>query len=128
MNGRIAIVAALLVLAAHLVGNPHYGFYRDELYFIVCGWRPDFGYVDQPPLVPLLAALSQILGPSLFALRAVPAFLAAGAVYVTCLLAEELGGGAFAIGLAALVAATTPILEAFGTKLSTDAVGLFLWP
>ena len=22
----------------HLAGNPHYGFFRDELYFIICGF------------------------------------------------------------------------------------------
>jgi hypothetical protein len=52
----LAAIAFLL----HLAGNPHYGFFRDELYFIVCGRHPAFGYVDQPPLVPLLAALSQL--------------------------------------------------------------------
>ena len=125
---RLPLVAALLTFAIHLVANPHYGFFRDELYFIVCGFRPDWGYVDQPPLVPLLSAVTQIFGTSLFLLRALAALFAAGCVYATCLLVVELGGGEFAAIVAALLAALLPILNAFGTKMSTDTPGLVLWP
>jgi Dolichyl-phosphate-mannose-protein mannosyltransferase len=124
----IAAVAAFATLIVHLLGNPHYGFFRDELYFIICGFRPAWGYVDQPPLVPLLAAGTQLFGHSLFLLRAVPALFAAASVYTTCLLAVELGGGAFAEIFAAIVAALTPVLMSFGSKLTTDVVGLVCWP
>src|ERR1700720_3996440 len=92
----IPIVAAVAVFLIHLFGNPHYGFFRDELYFIICGFHPQFGYVDQPPIVPLLSAMTQLFGHSLMLLRAVPALFAAAGVYTTCLLVEEFGGGAFA--------------------------------
>lgn len=124
----IAGSAALATLAVHLVANPHYGFFRDELYFVICGFRPAWGYVDQPPVVPLLAATSQLLGHSLFLLRAVPAFFAAASVYTTCLLVAELGGWTFAECFAALVAVVTPVLMHFGTTITTDIVGLWLWP
>jgi hypothetical protein len=111
-----------------VAGNPHYGFFRDELYFIVCGRHPQWGYVDLPPVAALLAAASQMFGHSLLLLRAVPAFFAAAGVYVTCRLAVELGGGAFAEVLAALVVFFTPVLMNFGMKVSPDMVGLWLWP
>jgi hypothetical protein len=120
--------AALATLVVHLIANPHYGFFRDELYFVICGFRPALGYVDQPPIVPLLAAGSQLFGHSLFLLRALPAFFAAACVYTTCLLAVELGGGIFAEFFAALVAAVTPVLMHVGTTITTDVVGLWLWP
>lgn len=78
--------------------------------------------------MPLLAAASQLFGHSLFLLRAVPALFAAACVYTTCLLAIEFGGGAFAELFAALVAAITPVLMRFGTTITTDMVGLWLWP
>jgi 4-amino-4-deoxy-L-arabinose transferase-like glycosyltransferase len=125
---RIPILAAVATFALHAIGNPHYGFFRDELYFIVCGQHPQWGYVDQPPVAPLLAAGSQMFGHSLVLLRMVPAFFAAAGVYVTCLLTIELGGGAFGQILAALVAFFTPVLMNFGMKVSPDMVGLWLWP
>jgi 4-amino-4-deoxy-L-arabinose transferase-like glycosyltransferase len=125
---RIPLIAAALVFIVHLVGNPHYGFFRDELYFIMCGFHPQFGYVDQPPLVPLLAAATQLFGHSLVLLRAVPAFFAGAGVYATCLLVEELGGGAFAQVLASLVVFFANVLMSFGMKVSADEVGLWTWP
>jgi hypothetical protein len=127
-GGMVPILAGLVAVLLHLAGNPHYGFFRDELYFIACGRHPALGYVDQPPLVPLLAALSQASGPSLFALRALPALFSGASIYVTCLLARELGGGGFAQVLAAITAFLSPVLTSFGMKVSTDTPGLFLWP
>jgi 4-amino-4-deoxy-L-arabinose transferase-like glycosyltransferase len=120
--------AAALTFIFHLVANPHYGFFRDELYFIICGFHPQWGYVDQPPLTPLLAAASQVFGHSLFLLRAVPAAFAGASVYVACLFALELGGGVFAMSLAALCTALCPVLAAFAQKAGPDMVGLLLWP
>ncbi len=129
MNARrIPLAAALVTLAVHAIGNPHYGFFRDELYFIICGFHPAWGYVDQPPVVPLLAAGSQLFGHSLFLLRLVPALFAAAGVYVTCLLAVELGGGAFAQLIAALAFLFAGVLMSFGMKVGPDEVGLWLWP
>jgi len=120
--------AALTTFVIHALGNPHYGFFRDELYFIMCGRHPDWGYVDQPPIIPLLGAASQAFGISLFALRLVPAIFAAGSVYVACTLAQELGGALFAQLIAAIAACFAPVLLTFGTQLSPDGIGMWLWP
>ena len=124
----VPLIAALVALALHLAGNPHYGFFRDELYFIICGRYPDFGYVDQPPLAPLLAAFSQSFGISLFALRAIPAIFAAVATYASCICAIEFGGGVFAMIVAALVTIVAPEMMAFGARLSPDTIEMAIWP
>ncbi len=127
-RASIPLIAGVLTFLFHLVANPHYGFFRDELYFIICGFHPQWGYVDQPPVTPLLAAASQVFGHSLFLLRAIPAAFAGASVYVLCLLVLEFGGGAFAMVLAALCGALCPVLAAFGEKVGPDMVGLWLWP
>jgi len=127
-HNRLTIALATLTFLAHVAGNPHYGFFRDELYFIVCGRHPAFGYVDQPPLIPLLAAASQFFGTSLLAVRTVPAALAAATVYSVCLLVRDMGGGRFAALVAALSTALAPVLLAFGTMLGPDSIQMWLWP
>lgn len=122
------MIAGLAAFVFHLVANPHYGFFRDELYFIICGFHPQWGYVDQPPITPLLAAGSQLFGRSLFLLRAVAAIFGGASVYVICLLVIEFGGGKFALVLAAIAGTLCPVLAAFAEKVGPDMVGLWLWP
>ncbi|HEX8794559.1 MAG TPA: glycosyltransferase family 39 protein [Polyangiaceae bacterium] len=73
-----------VVFLAHVLASMlgPYGFFRDELYFIDCGRHPSFGYVDQPPLIPMLAAASMLFGRTLLVLRALPALAHAGTVIV----------------------------------------------
>ena len=93
--------AAKLLL--HLATASRYGYFGDELYFLACGEHLDWGYVDQPPLVGLVAwVVRHTLGTSLLAIRSVSALAGAALVLLTGLLARELGGGRFAMGLSAL--------------------------
>jgi hypothetical protein len=76
----------------------------------------------------LLAAASQVFGPSLVLLRAVPALFAGAGIYVTCLIVLEFGGAAYAQILSAIVVFFLPVLTDFGMKVSPDMVGLWSWP
>ena len=103
----------------HLVANAHYDVFRDELYFIVCGLHPAFGYVDQPPLIPLIAAASyKLFGTALTPLRLVPALATATTVALTADLARRLGGGRFAQTLAGLCVLLAPALS--GRRRAAD--------
>jgi hypothetical protein len=114
-------------LALHLVGNAHYGFFRDELYFIICGRHPALGYVDQPPLVPWIAAATQLFGASLFAIRFVPALSAGVLTFVSVLLARELGGNRYAQVLTAVCVTLSCVLLLQGVLLTTDVFQPLVW-
>ncbi len=45
-------------LLLHLPVLGRFGYHHDELYFLACGRRLAFGYVDHAPLVPWIARLS----------------------------------------------------------------------
>src|ERR1700752_1104238 len=74
---------ALVIGLVHLALAGRYDIFRNELYFIVCGRHPDFGYVDQPPLVPLLAAATQMFGENIWLLRLPGVIAAAGLILIT---------------------------------------------
>jgi len=99
----VVLVIAVAKLLLHLATASRYGYFGDELYFMACGEHLDWGYVDQPPLVGLVAWLVRhTLGTSLLAMRLPSALAGAALVLLTGLLAREMGGGRFAMGLSAL--------------------------
>lgn len=122
-----ALLGAGLMLF-HLVASRQYGFHGDELYFIVCGWRPAWGYVDHPPLVPMLArVMTDVFGVHLWALRAPLAIAMGLSCMLTGWLALRLGGGRFAEALAALGFVFAPLLMRFGAFLNIPCFELLLW-
>jgi hypothetical protein len=115
-------------LLIQLAGINHYGFFRDELYYMACGQHLAWGYVDQPPLVAFVAWLARhALGTSLFATRLLPVLAGAVVVYATGRVAAELGGGLFAQFLAAIAILLAPAYLAFDTFLSMNAFEPLFW-
>ena len=122
---------AVARLALHALIGSGYGLFRDEFYYLVCGARPAWGYVDQPPLVPLVARLAAaIWGYTTITageLRTFSALAAAGVIVLAGLMARELGGGRFAQGLAALAVFCGPLFLAAGDLFETVVFDQFCW-
>jgi 4-amino-4-deoxy-L-arabinose transferase-like glycosyltransferase len=122
----VLIAAAVVLLLLAVAGR--YGYHRDELYFLACGRRLAWGFVDQPPLTPALARLSEILFPdSLVGLRLWPALMVGGLVVVTSLTARELGAGRTGQIAVAVCAGCTPGFLLAGHLLSTETFDLVAW-
>ncbi|MGH7724290.1 MAG: glycosyltransferase family 39 protein [Candidatus Eiseniibacteriota bacterium] len=123
----VALVAAKLLL--HLAAIGQYGYFRDELYYLASTEHLDWGYVDHPPFsIAVLAVVRALLGDSLPALRIVPALAGVATVVFTGLIARELGGRGFALGLAALAAVLSPVFLGTGRYYSMNAFELLFWP
>jgi 4-amino-4-deoxy-L-arabinose transferase-like glycosyltransferase len=124
---RLALTFGLLAFCLHAVFAGRYDVFRDELYFIVCGRHPAFGYADQPPVVPLLAASLYALGHSVWLVR-LPATLAAGALaWLAVRLARLLGGGGLAAAGAALCVIIAPMLMGIVATLNTTSFDPLAW-
>ncbi|MFF2082648.1 ArnT family glycosyltransferase [Nocardia sp. NPDC058176] len=117
--GVVAVVAGGLFLSR--LGRYEFG--GDELYFIAAGRQLAFGYADQGPVVPLLAALADVLAPGSRELLRLPALLATVAsIVLAAAIAREFGGGARAQTIAAVCYACTPAAVMQAAMASTYAL------
>src|SRR5919112_3811186 len=124
----VALYLSAFKLLLHFLTNGGYGYFRDELYYLACGEHLDWGYVDQAPLIAVVArAQRAVLGESLFATRFLPAVAGAALVFVTGLLVRELGGGRFAVALACACVIVAPAYLALHTILTMNAFEPLFW-
>jgi hypothetical protein len=110
---RVVLGIAGLAVAMHVIPDAlgGYGFFIDELYYVSCARRLAFGYVDHPPLAPLiLRGVTEVLGEGLQAIRLLPALASGALALLVGWLTARLGGGGFAQAVAALAGLGSPYL------------------
>ncbi len=130
---RLAALFATLTFLIHFASSlwgSHlgYGFFRDELYFLVCGHHLAWGYVDQPPMVALQARLAEtIFGLIPTGIR-IFSFAAAGVtVGLTGLLAWQLGGRRTPQALAMTAVLAAPVFLVAANYLSMNSFEPCFW-
>jgi hypothetical protein len=112
-SDRVPLLAWLiagLFVATELAFSGRYGFLQDELYFIVAGHHLAFGYVDQPPIAPLLTRITDIFGVSPTAVRIIPALAGGAMVAAAAKFAALFGARRTGRILAALATACAPVI------------------
>ena len=129
----LAAVFAGIKFAFHVGANlwqAHlgWGYFRDELYYILCGQHLDWGYVDHGPIVALQARLAiALFGKSLAGIRMFSALAGAVKILLTGLLAWSLGGRRVAQALAMLAALLAPEFLALDSFLSMNSFEPVFW-
>ena len=123
----LAWVIAAVFVAAELAVSGRYGFQQDELYFLVAGHHLAFGYVDQPPLAPLLTRITGILRVSPTAIRIIPALAGGALVVMAARLAALFGAGRFGRVFAALTTACAPVIIGAVHVGNTTPLDLLAW-
>jgi len=129
-DSEMAIVWAIAFakLLFHIYFNNRYGYFRDEFDYMSCGDHLQWGYVDQPPLIPFLVHISRaILGDSLRAIRFMPALSTSLLVVQAAAIARELGGRRYAVLLTAICVALAPQYLSNGGLLGTNVLEPTLW-
>jgi hypothetical protein len=124
----LALAAAKLALHVWSSAVVGYGLHSDELYYLACARRLDWGYVDHPPLsVLVLRGAVELLGDSLLAVELPAALAGAATLFVVGLIARELGGGRGAQVCAATAALFSLVYLAMGSFHSMNAFEPLLW-
>ena len=119
---------ALAKLVFHIYFNNRYGYFRDEFDYMSCGDHLQWGYVDQPPLIPFLIHICRaVLGDSLRSIRFIPALASSLLVVQTAVLARELGGRPYSVLLSAVCAVVVPQYLSNGSLLGTNCLEPNLW-
>lgn len=119
---------AVALFIVHVYFNNRYGYFRDEFDYLSCADHLQWGYVDQPPLIPFLVRIFRfLLGDSLRAIRFFPALASSLLIVQTAVLARELGGRKFAMFLAAICALVAPQFISNGSLLGTNSLEPNLW-
>jgi hypothetical protein len=126
LPGIVWLIAAVFV-ALEVALSDRYGFLQDELYFIVAGHHLAFGYVDQPPLTPLLDRITGVLGVSPTAVRILPALAGGAVVVLAARFAALFGAGRFGRIMAALTTACAPVIYALAHLGITEPFDLLAW-
>ena len=109
---NIILLISLLNLLVYFItlSLTSYGIFRDELYYIACANRLDFGYVDQPPLsIWLLALWKFIAGDSVFAIRIIPAVVSSAVIFLIGLFTLRLDGNKSAVVISMITFMLAPI-------------------
>jgi hypothetical protein len=118
----VIVLCASAKFAIQILTGSQYGFFADELYTIALSKHLAFGYVDLPPLVPLLAAFSgRAFGESLTAWHILPALAGSVTLVFVCLMTKEFGGKLFAVALSALGFLIVPAWLIMDSYFSYDA-------
>ena len=121
-------VLPLLTLAFFVATVKGYGVFRDELYYLACARHLDWGYVDHPPVVAIVAWLARIvIGESWIALRVLSAAAAGATVLLVGDTAADLGAGRWGRFAAQLLTATAPVYLSLFSIYSMNAIDVLIW-
>jgi len=125
--GALVVLCAIKLLLHVFTSLRHYGYFRDELYYLDLARHLDWGYVDCSPLIAVYARVALLMGGSLAALRILPALAGVALIAITILIARELGGIRYAQWLAGLCILLCPAVLATDSLLTMNAFEPLFW-
>lgn len=124
----LLVVAAAFVVTQAVFLN-QYGYDPDEMYFRMLGAHGlTWGYVDEPPLLPLVANISRhLFGDSMWGIRIPAVICGAAIIVIATLIAAEFGGGRRAQLITSLGMATSMTCLEWGHWILTSSFDTVFW-
>lgn len=127
---NIILIISLLNLLIYFISVSFikYDLSADELYYLACANRLDFGYVDHPPLsVWILSFWKFLCGDSIFVIRILPAIISSATVVLIGLFTVKLGGGKNSVIIATITFMLLPVFLGASTIYSLNIFDFFFW-
>lgn len=128
-NDRILLLSIAVAFALfHILTNGRYGFHRDELQFLSDARHLDWGFVAYPPFTPFVERIAMdLFGLSLVGLRLFSVIAQAVVIFVSGLIARDLGGNRWAQCATAVSVALSavPVFEA--TEFQYTSFSMLWW-
>jgi 4-amino-4-deoxy-L-arabinose transferase-like glycosyltransferase len=107
----VLLLAVVKFALPFFLQHPVYELHRDEFLYLEQGHHLAWGYMEVPPMLSWLSWLTHFFGGSFFWVKFWPSFFGALTLVITCRMVKEMGGGFFAIFIAALCIIFTAYLR-----------------
>lgn len=122
------LIIALLFGVAHTLTNGQYGFHRDEWQFLSDAQHMDWGFVPYPPLTAALQHIGLgLFGLSLTGLRMFSVIAQVLVIFISGLMARDLGGGRLAQIFTALAVGLSPVPMFEATEFQYSSFDMLWW-
>jgi hypothetical protein len=124
-----AIICYFIIIRLIIFLYPHhYGIFRDEFLYISMSKHLGLGYLEVPPLAPLiLAGVRFLLGISYLSMHLVPVLLSSGVIIVSALIVKKMGGSIYAMILCLICVTLAPSLVALDTIYDYNSFDALFW-
>lgn len=124
----VLTLLASVKIAVTMAVADRYGWHRDELYYLASSKHLALGYVDYPPITPLLARIDQLIFPrSLPGLRLLTILAGAAVIFIAALIARELGADRPAQMLAGTAVLISPLFVGANILYQTVSFDQLVW-
>ena len=114
-------------LLTHFFTNTNYSFHRDEYLYLDQGNHLGLGFMEIPPLLPVLSKIIGGLGGSVFMTRLFPALIGMTTIILAGLIVKKLGGKKWAIIFTCGGLLLSPAMLGSNTLFQPVSFNQFFW-
>ncbi|MFK8006962.1 MAG: glycosyltransferase family 39 protein [Saprospiraceae bacterium] len=124
---RLIYFFGLSKLLIHFFTNTNYSFHRDEYLYLDQGNHLGLGFMEIPPLLPILSKVISWLGSSVFVTRLFPALIGMATIILAGMIVKNLGGKKWAIIFACGGLLLSPAMLGSNTLFQPVSFNQFFW-